>query len=339
MQLFPTPSVDVVALDSSLQQALDGALASHAGFRGPCTLVALEADGSRPMAHVAGDEMHFSASLLKVAAMFAAYELRRAVREVAADLGSRTTKARFFSDVAATLDSRIVAAAAKIPAIARVTKANAVPSYRTVFVVTESDGALEVSFAPAFEEHLSRMIAQSDNASAGTCVRGVGYGYLAGALVAAGFFDPRANKGIWLAGDYVQQAPYFRIPSVNDGPVAQATTTNAMARLFVDLHDSTVADSESCDAMLALLASAVAVPEVFIGRASALDFSVTHTKVGVGPLKAKNGGANVCAEGSIVRHDGTGRTFVVVWQNFVFGADGFDPVGHLVRDTLRAYTG
>ena len=196
-----------------------------------------------------------------------------------------------------------------------------------------------MDFTPTFTKHLSRMIALRDNASAGACVRGVGYGYLAASLVSGRLWDPASSSGIWLAGDFMQSAPYFRVTTVNDGPVAQAMTTNAMARLLVGIHDRAVADAEACDEMLALLASAVAVPEVFLDRASDLDLTVTHTKVGLGPLKAKNGGANVCSEGSIVRHDGSGRTFVVVWQNFVFGAGGFDPIGHVVRDTVRTYLG
>jgi hypothetical protein len=106
-----------------------------------------------------------------------------------------------------------------------------------------------------------------------------------------------------------------------------------LARLYTLLHDSKLVPSGTVE-MLALLASAVAVPEVFINRASALDFTVTHTKVGLGPLKT---GSDVWSEGSILRHDPSGREFVAVWQNFVFGSAGFDPIGHVVRDTIHRY--
>lgn len=84
--------------------------------------------------------------------------------------------------------------------------------------------------------------------------------------------------------------------------------------------------------MLALLARAVAVPEVFIDRASPpLHFTVTHTKVGLGPLKA---GPDVSSEGSILVHD-SGKKFVVVWQNLLNG--DFDSIGHVVRDTIDRF--
>jgi hypothetical protein len=89
--------------------------------------------------------------------------------------------------------------------------------------------------------------------------------------------------------------------------------------------------------MLDLLAKAVAVPEVFIDRATPpLHFAVTHTKVGLAQLKPVNGGNSVYSEGSILKHS-SGREFVAVWQNFLFEAAGFDPIGHVVRDTMDTY--
>src|SRR5262249_27231661 len=159
-----------------------------------------------------------------------------------------------------------------------------------------------------------KMITVSDNSSAAQCVHGSGYGYLNGALVSAGFFNPAINNGVWLAGDYTSSYPYFRIQSVNDGLVAQATTVLHLARLYTLMYDGTLVGGISIGEMLDLLAKAVAVPEVFINRASGLNFTVTHTKVGLGPLKPANGGINVYSEGSILKHN-SDREFVAVWQN------------------------
>ena len=171
---------------------------------------------------------------------------------------------------------------------------------------------------------------------ASECVHGAGYGYLNGALTAAGFFDPKTNKGLWLAGDYVRKYPYLRIPSANDGLVAQGATSIELARFYTLLYDGKLVDAASSLEMLELLKKAVAVPEVFIDRAANINFKVSHTKVGLGPLKPDNGGHSVYSEASIVEH-ASGRKFVVVWQNLIYGEDGFDPLGAVVARTLDGF--
>jgi hypothetical protein len=337
--LYPNPLVE----DGELQRALDRAIEAGPGraWRTPVAIVSLGPDGARPMAQFRGDEVHFSASLLKVAAMYAAFELRNTLRGIAAELGTRVTAPELLKAAATYLDPQITIMAGNIPALRGVAGPHALPQYASAFEVGPPAGPEAgpgVDFAPRFASHLDRMIAVSDNGSAAQCVHGVGYGYLNGALVSAGLFDPTSNVGLWLAGDYAGSYPYYRIRSVNDGLVAQAATVTHLAQLYTLLHDGLLVDERSSQEMLALLARAVAVPEVFIDRASGLDFRVTHTKVGLGPLKPENGGTSVYSEGSILRH-ASGRQFVAVWQNFVFGDEGFDPIGWVVRDTIRGYLG
>ena len=174
------------------------------------------------------------------------------------------------------------------------------------------------------------------NASAAECVHGCGYGYINGALASAGLFDPSTNNGIWLAGDYTGEYPFFRIRSVNDDGSAQAATALALVRLFTLIVDGRLVSEMPSQQMSSLLGKAVAAHEVFIDRASDLDFAVTLTKVGLGPLKT---GASVWSETSLITHQ-SGRKFVVAWQNFTAtNQDGFDPIGHVVRDTIDAYLG
>jgi hypothetical protein len=221
-----------------------------------------------------------------------------------------------------------------------VTKLHAVPRYSDVFEVLanpKAAGTFYVSFKKTFLDHLEKMIAVSSNGSAAACVHGSGYGYLNGMLASAGFFDPGTHTGVWLAGDYESQYPYFRIPSVNDGLVAQATTVLHLARMYTLMFDGTLVGGISSADMLDLLKKAVEVPEVFIDRAASVKsrFTVTQTKVGLGPLKPKNGGENVYSEGSIMTHQ-SGRKFVVVWQNLV-DADAFDTIGDVVTQTVTAF--
>ncbi|HEX8107112.1 MAG TPA: hypothetical protein VF516_05250 [Kofleriaceae bacterium] len=347
MPAFPSAYPDPLTPNSKLQTCLDRAIAAGPGtsWRTPVTIVSLNPDGSRPVASFKGNEVHFSASLVKVAAMYAAFELRATLRDIAAELGTSTTKATLLKDAAAYLDPKILAKAAAIPALKGITKAHALPQYTTAFEVVPvppsplvPSPGFTVNFSSTFQDHLEKMIAISVNQSAAQCIHGSGYGYLNGALASAGFFDPATNNGIWLAGDYIGNYPYFRINSVNDGLVAQAVTTRRLAQMYTLLHDGTLVGGISSSEMRDLLAKAVAVPEVFINRASGLNFTVTHTKVGLGPLKPKNGVIdNVYSEASILQHTPSGRKFVAVWQNFVSGSDGFDPIGHVVRDTIDAF--
>lgn len=337
---FPLPYENPLTQSAELQAALDAAIAAGPGkgWRVPVVIVSLEPNGTRPVAHYKGNELHFSASLLKVAAMYAIFELRKTLQAIADELGPGARAVDFFKRSAEYLDPKIIAGAAAIPALAGIKRSQALPRYTDAFEVTRPSPqqALQVRLTSAISGHLEKMIAVSDNRSAATCVHASGYGYLNGALTAASFFDARSNRGIWLAGDYIRKYPYFRIPSENDGLVAQGATSLQLARLYTLIFDGKLVDAASSAAMLELLAKAVAVPEVFIDRAANLNFKVTHTKVGLGPLKAENGGHSVYSEASILEH-ASGRKFVAVWQNLIFGDAGFDPIGSVVRRTLDAF--
>jgi hypothetical protein len=91
--------------------------------------------------------------------------------------------------------------------------------------------------------------------------------------------------------------------------------------------------------MQRVLAKAAAYPEIYINRASDMsDLTVTHNKLGVAPLKPKNGGHDVESEVSILKHVPTGRRFALTWLNYDVSAEGsWDPIGHVVRDTIVEY--
>lgn len=336
-KLYPNPLVP----DAGLQAALDKAILAGPGksWRVPVTIVSLSPDGHRQMAQFKGSELHFSASLLKVGAMYAAFELRGVLQSIAAELGPGLSTADLLKAAAAYLDPKITTRVAAIAELKGVQHSHALPAYAAAFELAPhgpgAAAANTVRFTSAMAENLEKMIAISDNRCAAQCVHASGYGYLNGALADAGFFDPKTERGIWLAGDYISQYPYFRIKAVNDGMVAQAATTNQLAHLYALLFDGHLVSSGASAEMMALLAKAVAVPEIFIDRAANLNFRVTHTKVGLGPLKAENGGYSVYSECSILEHT-SGRKFVAAWQNFVF-KDGFEPIAYVVRDTIEEY--
>ncbi|HZU82734.1 MAG TPA: hypothetical protein VE987_07450, partial [Polyangiaceae bacterium] len=316
-----------------LQQALDAAISSGPGgaWPTPVCVVSLESPaGAHPVASYRGAEVDYSASLVKVAAMYAAFELRGTLRAIAQELGGSVAPADVLSKAGSYLNPRIMGRIKTIPPLRGIDREHAVPRYTKAFQVAGGD----VDFTPAFKDSLKQMISVSSNADAASCIHGCGYGYLNGALASAGFFDPSTTTGLWLAGDYVHQYPYFRIPSVNDGQIAQGATVFSLATLFTLLFDRTLVDSASSDEMLTLLTTSVAAGEVYITRASGLDFTVTNGKLGLGPLKS---GGDVCSEAAILQHT-SGALFVAAWQNFTYrDPDGFDPIAHVVRDTIDGY--
>lgn len=276
------PNTVPVAPTHSLQEYLDKAYAealalhklgtqpagdSAANLHVPVSLFAHVRTGSGHFyAGVHSDEMHFSASLLKVAAMFAAYSLRAEARVLAAGGGFADENAFF-----AALGSQFKSTDA-VPAI-QSAGVGLKPRYKDVLKVTGfGGGALQVDFTPSFfvpldvdrplfahyqevhkhevdanhikddEEnaatlaelakvsHMYKMIVPSNNVSAGECIRRLGYAYINVKLMNAGFYDPASTppKGIWLAADFVG-GPRVEIDSINDGKSAQATTSRQMA--------------------------------------------------------------------------------------------------------------
>jgi hypothetical protein len=354
---FPNSYSDPFTTEQKLSDALKNAIAAGPGqgWRVPVAIVALNPDGKRPMAHFKGNEVHYGASMIKVAALYSAFELKRTVAAVAKELGTAATKADLLEQVSDYLDPKIMEKVATISALKGIAQKHALPQYSKVFEVVPAtaDPGFTVKFSKAFNDHLDLMIKLSRNNHAAESIHGSGYGYLNGALSSAGFFAPGNNNGIWLAGDYaekkyVRKYPYYRIDSVNDAAVAQATTVVAFARLYTLMFDRKLVDAAASGTMLEFLERAVDEREVWINRVTERDdaghewpvfglapaeFTVTHNKLGVGPLKA---GPDVYSEASIMSH-AKGRRFVVVWQNYLDTT--WKAIANVVRTTIFTYLG
>jgi hypothetical protein len=328
--------------------------------------MALDDNGGRPVAGQRESEMFYSGSLLKVAAMYAAYQLRIAVNELAPTLDATVnTTDKLFQAISNAFDKQIDESVPRIRLAPGITPAMRIPKYPTIFHAAKIGGIWRLKFndtggAGSFASHLRKMIVGSHNDSAGFCVRALGYSWINGVLQAAGFlrFDFPGNEGIWLAGDY-EGWNTVNIRSVNDGDVKQATTCFDMARLFALLHDKKLVKNYSHfatalsgnDEMLNLLRDAVGDP----GARSLLrrvphSFTVLQSKIGIGQLK---GGGSckdvdrdrcVYAEAAILQHPPTGRKFVVVWQNLTFlrahpllWSDGLRRIVAVIQKTIGDY--
>lgn len=280
--------------------------------------------GSHHYAGVHDSEVHFSASLLKVAAMYAAFSLRAEARALAAS-GTFPNTTAFFNALKQEFKSSDA-----VPAI-RNAGVGLQPRYANILTVTGlGTGALTVNFVPEFHRpidednalyqdyldirlahglgvdangfpiengasraafarisHIWRMIVPSNNSSAGECIRRLGYVYINVKLMQRGFYDPTLTppKGIWLAADFVG-GPRVEIDSVNDGKSAQATTSLQMARLFSLIESGELIDVASSTEMKALLNKAHDVDSAWLSRpVGDRRFEFEGVKVGVANLK------------------------------------------------------
>jgi hypothetical protein len=233
----------------------------------PLSMIALATDGNHRYAGVLDTEMDFSASLLKVAVMYAAFELRAAANRLAA-AGGIASQADMVSALPKAFDAVIKRAA--LPRT-RDQPAAGGPRYGEMFAFTDPappggpiDFSATAGATTGFRDAMHAMIVPSDDPMAGQCIRALGYAYLNAVLTKAGFFVPGAMKGdergIWIAGDYMA-APQQRIHAVNDGTGALVMTTEAMCRLVAllatgQLVDDTAVHGTSNQEMQDLLAEA-----------------------------------------------------------------------------------
>ncbi len=190
----------------------------------PISLMPLTNNGQNLDNYYAGvfdDEMHFSASLVKVAALFAAGQFHAEAKAFATNFATWSSfltafNASLKAEINATADTPIKNAGLFMtPQTATILKPSAFPT---------------IAFADAFKNSLARMIVQSDDDDAGICIRALGYGYINTALKQANFFN--SSTGIWLAATYHKGDPMVRIPCVNDHPDGELTTSRLMCRLM-----------------------------------------------------------------------------------------------------------
>lgn len=343
MRPFPDPKPDLLGADSDLQQAFDNAMATtpQAPRNAPIAIVALNDSAPHGLAGQLLTEVHYSASLLKVAAMYAAFALRKSVNEHL--VAARPTADQVYPTLHNAFDD--VIRQQRVPQLVGLADGFLLPRWEQVFEVDVERSV--VNFSQTFFGNLFDAIAGLDNesaanAAAGAVIKQLGFGYLTKAVAAAGFLDPNATSqprtadGMWLCGDFGHGFPPQRILCVNDTPVAQATSVHQMARLFTFLAgNSPLVDGDSDEAMVRLLTHAVLRRHLFLNRDTTVQFVTTQSKIGLGPL---NNGTRVASEAAIIQENTTGSRFVVVFQNqrFVNNAS-IQPVSQVVDATIAGF--
>jgi hypothetical protein len=346
LEILPNVAPPKYSLQKYLDKAYADALAagkfgtqpaddSTAKLHVPISLFAHVKTGDNHFyAGVHDDEVHFSASLLKVAAMFAAFSLRAEANQLAAGGGSFANESAFFTTLAQQFTSTDA-----VPSI-QSRGVGLTPRYKDILKVTGFGGGTpKVVFDSVFSDHMQKMIVPSNNTSAGECIRRLGYAYINVKLMDGGFYDSASTppKGIWLAADFAG-GPRVEIDSVNDGKSAQATTSRQMARMFSliqlnKLIDGNLIGDTSNKEMEDLLKEAQGVDESWISRFPNPHLNVVGTKVGLANLKPNTSpmGPDVYSEGVLLTWNGDcskrdalnlNGEITVCWQNLRKSAYG-----------------
>ncbi|HZP85667.1 MAG TPA: hypothetical protein VFB54_02535 [Burkholderiales bacterium] len=319
--------------------------------------------------HYAGinDElMYYSGSLVKVAAVYAAHDLRAQARMHAAT--------QSFADVA-TFQASLASVVNPSGAVAQLRSMGVglMPNLSSILGGFRPSGPNKVEFMPAFRDHhLSNNAADENsvfhNAGARAIIRALGYSYINVSMMRSGFYDPTTRKGIWLAGDYsgdikdkALRLPVSRVPVVNDDVPeggAQAITTKQMSRMFHLIHSQTgfshITDQTERDAANQGIHD-VLTPGDRLGPSPYPPgkFFSHCGKVGIGTRgPVDKPGASVLSEGSIVQWTapptlvGAFNTdhsrnlsgeFVLVWQNLFDQPTAKSALGRLVTSTMENF--
>ena len=292
-------------------------------------------------------EEHYSASLVKIAAMYAAYDLRASADQLAIS-NNLTTWPEIEGALSSEFDPEIRSHTPSLIANSALLNApdkTRMPNYSALFQLGAGPD-FSVDFTQSQLDAFEDMMVQPNNPGATTTIHRLGYPFLTGKVADDGFFDGAA-LGLWLAGDYAQQWPYVRIPCQNDIDTAQGTTARHLAILLTLLEDDKLVGSKSSSEMKLWMERAGKffhmsdpsqpnLPPIWPpdGR-----FIATSGKVGIGPLKSQK---LTFSEGLIVNDTARDLKFVVVWQNVV--QDGqpqrllFEPVAALVETAISAFT-
>jgi hypothetical protein len=303
-------------------------------------LTGYEGTLNHPWAGLREQEEHFSGSLIKIAAMYAAFDLRASADQLATQSGLTTwpqietaLKSSFNPEIDTHTPSPISGSA-----LLRPQDKTRKPDYPAVLQLGSGPDFV-VDFTQAQLDAFEDMMVHQNNPGATTTIHGLGYPYLNGKIADDAFFDGTAH-GLWLAGDYAGQWPAARIPCINDVDTAQGTTAWHLATLLTLLADDELVGPLSSQGMKGLMARAgnffhQTTPPIWptTGR-----FVATHGKVGIGPLKSGN---SVFSEGLIVRDTARSLDFVVVWQNVIRSGQSqrklFEPVATLIEATINAF--
>jgi hypothetical protein len=220
-----------------LRTAVDAA-AGTKSFKGMAFALAdFSTSGVRSYAGSHDNEQRFIASTGKLAILFAAFQLRKAMREAAALITDRAVKkdTHLFDAItrkwSATIRRYFHGSGGN----------DSLPSLAQIFAATPRNaGGWDIAFSDtprggtgaAFTDRLREAVMDSRDDKAASCIRDLGFPYIHGCLAEAGLWE--RGKGLWIALDY--HGGLWWPDTAKDVGSAQAATARTLVELMTLLE-------------------------------------------------------------------------------------------------------
>lgn len=246
----------------------------------------IDVTGPAPVYLGHNDTKHtFIASTAKIAVLFAAFWLRKTVRENAKGVNAADKNALFdglkiswtgtpqkypgkFSGHAWPPDLHTIFNATKkgngewdIDFTADFDYSEFARGQSLLNVAGKHGKSLSIINGLGFRDRLELMIGWSDNNAAGSCINALGFQFVNGCMSAAGFFDDNSTTvgGLWLSGNYAGTS--FENDFSNKSPqkiTTQGGNADVLARFMALLIKRKLVDAEASQEMLLVMDRIVA---------------------------------------------------------------------------------
>lgn len=299
----------------------------------------LTPSGTMDYAGVHETGMYFSASLLKVAMLYASFELVKQVNELAPAL-TAPTAAKFLDRVRREFGPAIERSVARIN---RAGEWRATKFDKALRALPDGPNRFRVELHPTHAADLATIFdTQDKNIAPRDTMHRLGYSYVNRALEAGGFFDAVTTTGIWTTADYGSW-PSFHVPVAtrggrppHNGSSEAAMSALAMASLLAHLHRGTLVDAAASQRMRTIFEAGA--PWTWLKdhtATAASSFDITGCKIG----EAASGSAfvgNVFSEGAWLRRKSDAADFVVVWQN-AHDDLPFESIARVIDEVVRTW--
>jgi hypothetical protein len=196
------------------------------------------------------ERVGFAASLTKIAAMYAAFQLQASLQKVpgAGSLSLAALETRLREEWRVELKKNLPAKGAR----------NDFPQLAKIFVPNHAG----FPFNATFKKNLENMIGPSKNDAAAYCIRAIGFDYLASALVYGGFYSLADGRGLWLSGDYMPTPDGAPAPGVTTiaepSQRHQVATAAAVTLLMANLGQNQLISETASQAMQGMMTNSYA---------------------------------------------------------------------------------
>ena len=325
----PFPSAYSLSLDTTNASfnACENTAATDPATKDLCgSVVDLTGNPASPLYAGNNDnDMVYVGSLVKLYAMYVAFELQSRVEKQAKKMiaqGLSTSTAgwenKVYNQLKKAWQPKLNAAFPGLP--------SGMPQFATIFTLSSTGDANFTEQSPPlsdaeldaigetgtpkgkYRDWMRLMLRWSNNTAASRCILPLSYPYLNGVLAAAGFFDSTAHKGLWISGDDLGndwipgpgnkagQPLTARFATAQGRTKSNFTGTSLqVARLLTLLAQGKLVDSASCTDMISIMQGAQGIgsyiQSALLNASPARPISAIASKIGFGDDKFSHDGA------------------------------------------------